>query len=304
MLPDGPTPWSHVDLANRRLVALELAGNGDILVGGVEYEPVPDEPPKLWLARLAPTGSVVWSSTYASDLDDHDVSSIQLASTPGGDIVAVRPAHLRAVDAAGETLWLRAAPEGDAWSVDYRDVAVDAQGRIFIGGDRGHGDAASRAVYLEALAPDGALLWQTSLKSPAYGATSAPSLMVDPAGSVLVAMQLSDSPDETGGGAVAAYDAAGALQWWRSSPGTTRAIPGAFVPAPNGGFFVDWDFMGDDSGSSSVARYDAEGARLYELDQVEGWVLDFRAGPDGRFYSLETSEWEDDEGRYVVPHLP
>jgi hypothetical protein len=210
------------------------------------------------------------------------------------------------VDAAGVLRWSRLAPEGAAWSVEHTAVAVDGQGRIFVGGERRPTAAPGASVHLEALDADGELLWQTGLNSSEYRYTSHPSLMVGADGTLFVAMGHSDPETETGGGSLAAYDPAGALQWWRDSPETCciRHVPSAFVPAPAGGFFVLWAFMGDDSGWASVVRYNAEGTYLYTLGQVQGWVEDFRAGPDGRYYSLEANEFEDDHGRILVPHLP
>ncbi|MCY0990499.1 hypothetical protein OV203_25380 [Nannocystis sp. ILAH1] len=109
---------------------------------------------------------------------------------------------------------------------------------------------------------------------------------------------------------IAAFDTAGSLRWWRQlsvpydgEDGFSRG-PKHVVPAPWGGIFVVWVHANDDFADCGMVRYNAEGMALYGLGQAMGWVTDFRAGPDGRYYSLEQSQWEDDEGRVVAPHLP
>ncbi|MCY1061475.1 hypothetical protein [Nannocystis sp. SCPEA4] len=302
--PGGPAPWSFVAPESHRLRAMTIAGDGDIILAGFVSPPVPGEPRPLWLARLALTGAVEWSTVYPSEPDEPFSDNIELAVGSTGDIAVVRRADLRVFDGAGQLSWAHRAPAGDSWSVYYDDVAVDPQGRIYVGGTR---EPAFDSVTIEALDPAGQLLWRTDLASEQYGRTEGPALAVGSAGFLFVALGHDDDDSEVAGASLAALELDGALRWWHLVYHQECCVgygPHRIVAAPDGGVLVAWITGYDDSADAHVARYDVAGAPLYQLDAVQGWVLDLRAGPDNRWYSLETSEWEDDEGRFVVPHLP
>lgn len=302
--PGGPASWSHVAAASRHLRAMTIAGDGDIILAGFVSPSLPDESRPLWLERVAPTGVVEWSIVYPPEPDEFGVDDIELATTPSGDIAVVRRADLRMFDGTGQSLWTHRAPAGGSWDVEYDDVAVDSQGRIYVGGTSG---PVAAFVAIEALDPAGQLLWRTDLASEQYGRTEKPALAVSSAGFLFVALGQYDGDSEVGGASLAALELDGALRWWHLIYHQECCVgygPHRIVAAADGGVLVAWIVGYDDSADAHVARYDVAGAPLYQLDAVEGWVLDLRAGPDNRWYSLETSEWEDDEGRFVVPHLP
>ncbi|MDC0668043.1 hypothetical protein [Nannocystis radixulma] len=302
--PDGPAPWSFVAAESHRLCAMTIAGDGDIILAGVMIPPVPDASRPLWLARVALTGAVEWSTVYPPEPDEVVVDDIELAATPSGDIAVVRRAELRVFDAAGQLRWTHRASTDAAWSVEYDDLAVDPQGRIYVAGTREPGRA---FATVEALDPAGQLLWRTDLASEQYGRTEGPALAVSAAGFLFVALGHDDGDSEVAGASLAALELDGALRWWHLIDHQECCIgygPHRMVPAADGGVLVAWILGYDDSADAHVARYDVAGAHLYQLDAVQGWVLDLRAGPDNRWYSLEASKWEDDEGRFLVPHLP
>lgn len=145
-----------------KLVALDPAG--DIVVGGVSsgvggiY---------LRLAKIDPSGTVIWSQRFASDTFGNSLAITGLAVDGAGDILAVcneqgslAGATTVKVSSTGRELW-RATY--DTPGVDLPvGIEVDAAGRSFVGGTTELQEPTQRLVnaFIVSYDANGSLLWQ------------------------------------------------------------------------------------------------------------------------------------------------
>lgn len=297
LAPGGAPAWSHVGPSRREYGALALAGDGTIVAAAADWS----GPARyLWLGRFAAAGALLES--HAAPQVDRRPTHLQIAAN--GDLVVLAgpfpgPSQLAVFDAAGELRWVHTPPAEH----QYSGLALGAEGQIHVVGTRRAGDPALRRLLLDTFTPAGALAWQRALESPTH--VAGPQLVAAPDGQLLVAAgeQLAAGPDAVEVAAIARFDGAGELQWWRTDPTIAghSLTAGEVVALPDGGVFVAWRSAGDDAAAYVLARYDAGGAQVYAASAA-GVVHDLAAGPDGLIYSLEAGEWGD--FTRVVPYAP
>jgi hypothetical protein len=283
---EGPPPWSFDGAAKQDYAGLATAADGSIVVMARDWTGFPTH---LRLARFSPHGQTLWSRQYL-DLAGHEA----IVTTADGAIVVLNdsPPQVHRFAADGSHLWTHAGAPG----VEFTDLATDASGRLFVVGVVAH-----RLALLE-LAGDGEPVWSVEHLAPWPGIHSPALATTD--GALVVAAGLSDPElgDFSDVAALASFDTAGAVQWWRLAPELHGAQVQArqLLPLPSGDLLVRWWIAGDDIGSTGLFRYDAEGTLLFEFMSESDHVLDVAVGNDDRIYTLQVDEW--DEEAFVVPY--
>lgn len=302
LAPDGPIAWSYAGPAARVFSALAIAADGDIIAAGRDHS-MPGSP--LWLARFTSGGEPVWSHDFPDERDP----PLHVQVAPNGDIVALvgPPSRIIGFDAAGALRWVHAPNTVGDWAVAYGGLALGEEGRVHVVGHSGEKLAvAFKHLVLEALTPQGESIWRREDEMPFY--VSQPRVGVMPDGSlrVVVGRGIETDPYDDQIAALAAFDAAGELQWWRDDPSISalQVSPHAVVSLPSGGVFVAWSLYNIDSRDDEFLQYDAAGALVSGLSPW-GTVFDLDLGPGGLVYSLEAMEnWERDGGFQVIPYQP
>jgi outer membrane protein assembly factor BamB len=298
--PDGPDPWA-VTLDNQRILALALTHDGDIVAAGEDIL----DPYTTRLHRFAPTGTLLWSHAVPELFSPH-----QVAVTPGDEIVLVTGyspvgSAVAVFDAAGAPRWTRLTEAIDPVRHLFGGVALGADGRIHAVSHRSDfSDPAFGLLRLEALTPQGELIWQVDhalagrIESSAVALTRAGTLFV--VGDEFLGA-------DSNAAVLAEFDAAGSLLWSRRD---TSMFPesglsvGRLVPAPGGGAIAEWWFAGDHDAWCRTTRYDAVGEVVYALDAGYLYVFDLALGSDDLLYILEGRNDEPTNHFQVVPYVP
>ncbi|MCY1055148.1 PQQ-binding-like beta-propeller repeat protein [Nannocystis sp. SCPEA4] len=287
-LAPGPTAWTLFEQPPRSYTAVAFTVDGDIVTAGVDMT----LPPRIWLGRSTLAGAERWTHDYP----DLRFAPMQVLLAPGGDIV-VFEAHsgIHVFDRDGALRWSHVAPPGSPSGISYEHVTLAADGTLHVVG------STPAALIVDALDPQGALLWRRELESPRQ--LSSPRAVETPSGGLLVVMsqKMPGMPAPFEIAALAQFDAAGTLQWWRDDELTSAEdlSPADVVAMPGGGAFVAWRHITGFAFKYAIGRYDPTGARLY-LHGAQETVLDLAPGPDGRVYSLEIANGS----AQVVPYLP
>jgi hypothetical protein len=234
---NGSTVWS-VELGPADNVwpgvAFVMDGQGRPILGGATADGSGD----LSVRAYTSGGTLDWEVIYAGSSNDDDlITAIGLA--PNGDIIAagwVGGFYLSRVGL------LRIAPDGSlVYAFEFadpgiertyvRDLAIDAQGNVFIVGDNRLPGANLSSLWLAAFDPSGAHLWSRQIPGnpyPELPTASGYDVELDSHGRVLVA-------GTRNGGfkgqdlLVAAYDKLGNQEWLR----TVAEIPGPILSTPN-----------------------------------------------------------------------
>ncbi|MDC0666855.1 PQQ-binding-like beta-propeller repeat protein [Nannocystis radixulma] len=305
-------PFVHDAVFDRYVDQVATAEDGDIVVAGHTYFDAEQTSGHLWLARLSPAGELVWLREHEAILTHPE----DLALMPAGDIVlasriagwgpAFRPSFIHRFDPDGELVWEHAGPAGPEWQAGYKGVAIDTDETIYAVGAGQHMGDPKWLLLVEAFTADGTQLWQTEAASPVNLRVAPSGIVVTDEGMLLVAGAESDSnglfTDDPG---LAAFDTTGAPLWWKtwSAPMFWNTSGGHIAALPGGGALVAWGHSQEDMNRTRVARYDAEGETLWELESDSAThpldaVLgpDEALGPDTVFYVLE--------GRSVRPYRP
>ncbi len=151
-----------------RRVETDAAGN--IYVLG-EISP-PYEPNHLWTTKYDPDGNILWERTYAGTADESCYAG-GLAITPdGGAVISGQswdlPNNINIVTVRyapdGTELWRRLENAGYA-QASGDDVAVDAEGRIYVTG-YGYNYSYWEDTITLGYSPDGDLLWTQIYAGP------------------------------------------------------------------------------------------------------------------------------------------
>lgn len=288
LAPEGATAWTYTEGPLRPRLAVAVASDGDIVTTGLDVTATGH----IFLARHTSTGELLWTLDYP----DLRFAPQQVLLAPGGDIV-VFEAHngIHVFDRDGALRWSYVAPPGSPSDIGYEHAAIAADGTLHVVG------STPAALIVDALDPQGALLWRRELDSPRR--LSSPRAVETPSGGLLVVMsqKMPGMPAPFEIAALAQFDAAGSLQWWRDDEQTWAKdlFPVDVVAMPGGGAFVAWRHTTDIDFKYAVGRYDPTGARLY-LHGTQEVVFDLAAGPDGQVYSLELVNGT----ARVIPYLP
>lgn len=307
--PDGqPLPGSfvHDGAFNRFVDQVATAPDGDIVVAGHIDTDAQELAGHLWLARLSPAGEIVWLREHETILTDPEdlaltaTDGIVIASRLAGWGPGNKPSWVQVFDEDGEFQWEHAAPASPEWHAWYKGVAIDPDGTIYVVGAGQHMDEPTRPLLLEALAEDGAPLWQIEAASPIHKRAEPSGIVVTVDGMLVVAGTESDTSVEfSGEPGLIAFDKTGANLWWRNLPApmfwTTWA--GWIAAAPGGGVLVAWGTSQEDISRTRIARYNGDGEALWEIESdSQAGPRDAGLGPEEVFYVLE--------GSSVRPYLP
>ena len=158
-------------MTNGRQVETDAAGN--IYVLG-EISP-PGEPNHLWTTKYDPDGNILWEQTYTGTADESCYEG-GLALMPDGGVVITGqswdlPCHISIVTIRyapdGTKLWQRLEKAGYAHT-SGDDVAVDAEGRIYVTG-YGYNYSYWEDIITLGYSPDGDLLWTQIYAGPEPG---------------------------------------------------------------------------------------------------------------------------------------
>ena len=176
----------------------------------------------LRLAKIDPSGTVIWSRLFASDRPGGTLSIRGLAVDGAGDILAVcsdYPATTTVkVSSTGTELWRATfdTPSAD-WPVG---IEVDAAGRSFVGGTTELQEPTRRLVnaFIVSYDADGSLLWQDE-----YGSGNAQETIYDIArdpvgGAVYLAGRLR-AQSNAESALLLRYDPDGRLRWAKQYQG-------------------------------------------------------------------------------------
>ena len=179
--PTGALVWSVA--TGYSGIAVDTAG--DILVGGGAMSGT--------VTKLSPTGSLVWSKVLGAA----DALPIRIGFAPGGDLVilSIDDAANRALarySASGAVVWTQTLDRNTLYTTE--DMAIDANGNIFVVGMANDFGKPNYATYMAEYAPDGSRLWGEEL-SVRLG-SSAGSLAVSSDGKIFIS-----GPDLTTGSA-------------------------------------------------------------------------------------------------------
>jgi cysteine-rich repeat protein len=312
VIPAGvPVQWSWKAGAGeygREVIEAATAANGDIIVAGFIWTELAkvDTGGYLWLARFAPDGAPVWNHEY-----EHEVYILpaDMELTPTGDIVVVGntasyasipTARVHRFDEDGQQLWQFEEDKLEATlATGYDSVAVDADGAVYVAATRadvtrdGHGH---RRMFLRALAPDGAPLWDLERTPPESFALYPGDIVL--AGDQLVAsaahyqvvddIHLTAQPELS----LVAFDTAGNELWWEdwTVPAPWGAHGGTLVAAPDGGVFLAGGVSLGEERAQLLARFDADGANVWARLVPGSPPKDALLAPDDRLYVLSVDE--------------
>ncbi|GFO62801.1 S8 family serine peptidase [Geomonas paludis] len=215
----------------------------------------------ILLVKYDPTGNEVWSYRYDS---------------PGRDFGSAV-----AVNAAGEAfisgslddsyyLVLKISRDGELlWEKAYRvatyayadDIAVGADGAIYIAGNTLDTENFKNQVMTAKLSPAGDELWHRVYASPIDG--SARAVAVDDSGNVYVAGSEGGHPDYDYNFLLMKYDAAGQLLWVKTEDnGTLQDQWEGLALDPAGNPYVS----GHRIGMQVTRKYDTDGNMLWSAD--------------------------------------
>ncbi len=122
------------------------------------------------LAACTPDGHVLWRRGLTGEV-------AAVAERADGVVLAVDATGITAIDPTGRPLWRRALSHATASSASPPSIAVDGQGRAYVG----TADGIVRAVE-----HNGAVLWALRAGAPTtFGET--PSIALGPAGTLAIA---------------------------------------------------------------------------------------------------------------------
>jgi hypothetical protein len=253
-------PLVHVRGGNVYVAAVELSESGELLVYGSYYSAillgpdwfVPESGSDLFIARFSAAGQYLWSRRIEGDA----VGSFGASLDPAGDLIVAGEIYgqtdLGDGPLGGPSGFI-AKYDGDDGSLLWKvlltggryhalsDVATDAQGNVFVGGqlsgaamlgDTAVSGGADAAVLVAKLAPaDGNPVWVRAFRA-ADGWANADRLAVDGDGAVIVggrygaAIDLGCGPLPSAAGGsypdafVARLGANGGCRWSRPLSGT------------------------------------------------------------------------------------
>jgi hypothetical protein len=248
----------------------------------------------LW--TLAATGGVYGEQVAVGAGDS--VYAIAVANAPAGvggpplayggglDVVVAK------YDALGQHLWSKGF--GDAGDQQPIAIAVDHDDGVLVAGsyagtidfglgplvDNG-GDASSASVFLAKFDPQGLPVWSRSFRGGSGSSESPEALGVLPSGGLALggwyfggSLDLGSGPlppSPAAAGYVAAWDAAGALQWVRSFAGPNGSYVHALAVDPAGDIYVCGTFDNSLVGTSLVSAGGWD-AFVAKLDQAGGVI--------------------------------
>jgi hypothetical protein len=296
--PDGHTLWSRgYPVTEPWLEAAALGPSGDLFIaGGCDPDldlgagPLSCGDGALYLARLDPTGNVLWSrvfpisaQTYVEAVAVDAAGDVVLAGELTGTLdLGAGPLvsegswdpFVARFDAAGGTLWSRRF--GDAELQNVLGVACDGAGDVVLAGsfdgtiDFGTGPLSavdgpeSNAIYAAKLDPSGAALWSRAFVSAQL--MSPWSLAVGPGGDIVLSGYFDGTTDfgagpvtasdPYGDGFLTALDAAGQHRWSKDLAGNAHINTVAFDAAGHlmvtGLFHDSIDFGGAPASSDGL----------------------------------------------------
>ncbi|MEC9372523.1 MAG: SBBP repeat-containing protein [Planctomycetota bacterium] len=262
---------------------------------------------------------MTWTSTY-----DHVGQSVEVgratAFTPDGGVVVTGQSHGGASDfdfatvkysATGEQLWSRRF-DGLASRIDFAtQVAVDAQGNIYVAGDSysggSYGQGPNYDIVIIKYSPAGAILWTFTYNGPDNLDDNVYDLIVTSDALYLGGWTWSrDNLDRfSANGLTAKFDLDGSLLWQQIEKGpdnnaaTVRAIDvddGGNVYA-TGEMYVSYDYG---ETNYMTVKYDSNGARLWRQERFVSedpssgsgsWPLDITADSTGAVYVIGRSDY-------------
>lgn len=199
----------------------------------------------LLLVKYNAAGQEVWHSTYDGPLHSHDYPLWSFTAPGGGALIAGRSGGrdftspglvLLRYNEDGSRRWVRQfAGEGDTVFTRYAHAVMDADGSLFVQGERDSGGranpgSADSASFVMKISPDGDLLWEARLP----GKTRVPletGLALSGQGDVVVCVTDRDVPTGSGGRTrprVFKYSSHGEVLWETGhalgDPAATAAI--------------------------------------------------------------------------------
>ncbi|PCC68431.1 Myxococcus cysteine-rich repeat-containing protein [Nannocystis exedens] len=247
----------------------------------------------LWLTGVGGDGTTEFSQEFA----DLPIAVTDMTWS-GGDIALVgnhaagaAGAWVLRFDGAGALMWQHEAPVGVGWNIRYRGVAMDDGGTIYAVGERHADDASADQVFLEALTPEGLVLWEVTLPSPTHAHALPTDVVVTDPTSLAVAMTqfATDAPEDSVLGYAMFAAADGAQKWWMEwAPPDGWAVHAGPVDAePFGGMFIGVGEHDGDQSRTRVFRVDKDGAVLWATKRPGGDVRDLLfVGQPERVYAL------------------
>jgi hypothetical protein len=303
--PDGTPRWSRVVVGtaiNTSTVALALAPDGSITVGGSTTTPVPGAPeelvalgPDAFIARFEPDGDRLWAHHLGSTQTD---VALGVAISPDGSATVVGQADARLAgsssftntesafvaryDADGTRRWVRQFGGPDVLQSRATAVAAGPSGEVYVTGvgatpDGGPVPGSSRA-FVARWEADGTRTSMTVPTTAQLGGVAVPLAIAVRDGIVWIGGEVSVSAEAFEDPFVAALRPDGTLLWVRvvgSAPYAHEAVTG-LAPDEEGGIHVVGSFGGDLAGEPSrgpihpliagdafAARYDVDGNRLW-----------------------------------------
>ncbi|MCY1070410.1 hypothetical protein OV090_37060 [Nannocystis sp. RBIL2] len=299
-LPGGDDPafWDITEWAGEHgRVPLQAQGvQGHVVVAGM-IDTEAQEPGSgghLWQTSVGGDGSTEWSLEFPElpiAVTDMNWSGGDIALV-GNHAAGTAGAWVLRFDGAGALMWQHDAPVGVGWSVRYRGVAIeDNSGMIYAVGERHADDASSDQVFLEALTPDGLVLWEATLPSPTHAHALPSDVTVTGQTALAVAMTQFDGdvPEDSVLGYAKFAAADGAQQWWNewAPPDGWAVHAGPVDSEPFGGMFIGTGEHDGDESRTRVFRIDEDGAVLWTTKRPGGDVRDLLFfGPPERVYAL------------------
>lgn len=190
----GVATWTRTfggaGLGNDSGIAVAVAGDGSIYVGGAET--VPGEGYNMWLAHLDQDGNTLWTRVRNGPANKADYIN-GVVALPGGDAIVCGyegmadipwQAWIRRYDNAGGIVWTTTY-DGETHEGAYCDaIARDSAGDlVFTGGENVDG---VRRIMVRKLADDGSTRWGTTVPPAAAGPDFGRGVAIGPDDSIYV----------------------------------------------------------------------------------------------------------------------
>jgi hypothetical protein len=189
---DGELLWSKDPLPGPddyrgTIETIEIADGGDLLIGGlyIELSKPPPRDSDLWVARLDPTGELVWSTVLdgGEGGDDHlrdvaitDEGDILMTGSVGTDVVVVPDEFLdKVIESQTGVLWFGRADSSGVLIESTTLTSLPNSGgnrialhpeHVLVAGGSGSQEPCGVALAVASFTYEGALNWWSGTSQP------------------------------------------------------------------------------------------------------------------------------------------